>query len=191
MARNIEIEAKSMINEEDYNLLLNDLVNEYPSYEQVNYLIHPIYLPLSDKSVACRMRVKPNVIEFTLKINLDEGKLEINQDLSKEEINNFLNNHIVPKGEIYDECLKRNLCNPEDLRVFATLKTTRIDIQEEDYLISIDKNEYLGRVDYEVECESSSMEKAEKYLKEFLNKKNIPFKRNTNSKLKRVKNALI
>ena len=103
----------------------------------------------------------------------------------------FLNEHIVPKGEVYDELIKSNACNPDNLEIFAILKTTRFDIPGDDYLISVDKSEYLDTVDYEVECESQSMMMAESFLKDFLEKENIPFTRNTLSKLKRVKSKLI
>ena len=190
MSRDIEIEAKSLIKEIEYEKLLLKYKNDYPPYTQVNYLLNPSDIPLNDTKLAIRIRVK-DYIEFTTKINLDEGKLEINQKLSKEEFDGFINKHIVPKGEVYNELISRKMCDPEKLEVFATLTTYRMDIKFDDHLLSIDKNEYLDVIDYEVECETNSMAEAIKYLSDFLNKENIPFERNTNSKLKRVKARLI
>ncbi len=66
----------------------------------------------------------------------------------------------------------------------------RLDIDYKNTLISIDKSEYLDNVDYEIECEATSLNKAQNALKEFLNNKNIPFRRNTLTKLKRVKKTI-
>ena len=191
MSRDIEIEAKSLISKEDYESLLLKYQEKYPPYIQVNYLLNPSDIPLKDSLLAIRIRVKEKESEFTTKINLEEGKLEINQKLTPNELNLFLNENIIPKGEVYNELLKRKMCNPEKLEIFAILKTTRFDIHGKGHLISVDKSEYLDVVDYEIECESTSMDLALSYLQDFLNKENIPFTRNTISKLKRVKSKLI
>ncbi len=190
MSRNIEIEAKSMISKEDYEKLFSKYSHQYKPYEQTNYLLNTKDIPLSDSKLALRIRVKKNDIELTLKLNQGEGKLEINQKLTKQQFELIQYFVHCPKGEVYDELVKMNI-DPSRLEVFAVLETIRMDIPGEDYLISIDKSKYLGTTDYEVECESSSMDKAEQILKSFLEKENIPYARNTISKLKRVKNKLI
>lgn len=191
MSQNIEIEAKSLISKQDYEKLLLKYKEIYHPYVQVNHLLNPKDIPLSKSMIACRIRNKDDFIEFTIKIQLDEGKLEINQELSPKEFDEFINKGITPKGEVHDELIKRHICNPNNLEVFALLTTTRFDIPGDGYLLSVDKSEYLDVIDYEVECESTSMENALKHLQNFLNKENIPFKRNTKSKLKRVKERLI
>ena len=144
-----------------------------------------------DFKYGIRIREKNKQAEFTIKINLDEGKLEINQQLTKEEYDAFKSDESLPEGEVFDEIRNRSICNPNDLKVFATLFNTRMDTPYQNSLISIDKCEYLGFIDYEIECESTSMDEATKTLKSFLKKENIPFVRNTITKLKRVKSKLI
>lgn len=191
MSKEIEIEAKTMLSKEDYLRLFEKYSTKFPIYTQVNYLLNPIDIPLSQSKLAIRIRHKNDKYEFTTKIELSEGKLEINQDLSKEEVDAFFKEGKVPLGEVYNELKNRKLCDPDLIRCFLVLKTDRFDIPFEDHLISIDKSNYLNIEDYEIECESTSMEKALNYLKEFLSKENIPYQGRSRSKLKRVKEAII
>ncbi len=191
MSRDIEIEAKTLINESDYNRLYSKYSTKYPPYSQTNYLFYDESVSLKDSRLALRIRIKKGKGEFTLKIDLDEGKLEINQQLSEQDLSHFLKEGKLPDGEVISEINKNKLANINHLKVFAILKTIRFDIKGDDYLLSIDKSDYLGTTDYEIECESSSMETATKYLKEFLEKESVPYLRNTKSKLKRVKEKLI
>lgn len=187
MSRNVEIEAKELISKENFESLYKKYAKKYTPYVQTNYLLFPFDLSMEDTRLAIRIREKNHTYEFTTKIQLSEGKLEINQVISDREFDDFIKNNIVPKGEVYNELLDRKLCNPNNLRAFAILKTTRIDIPYKDGLLSIDKSEYLGVTDYEIEYESTSMIKAVDTLKEFLLKEKIPFKGESKSKLKRVK----
>ena len=60
-----------------------------------------------------------------------------------------------------------------------------------DRVVLIDESLYNGIVDYEVECESTSMEHAKELLEEFLNNKKIPFNWNHISKLKRARDSIL
>ena len=114
---------------------------------------------------------------------------KIKQNLKKD-VDDLKKDGIIPKGITYDFLIEHKMCNPDDLVVFAKLTTTRIDIKEKDHEFAIDKSEY-GKTDYEVECEANSMKEAISYLKEFLEKENIPFEGDGISKLKRVKQFVI
>lgn len=190
MSKNIEREEKALLNKNEYDALINFYQsNTNKIYEQRNY-----YLCLKDVDpknfqYALRIRIEKETITATLKIDLNDGKLEINQDMTNVEFETFLNKNIFPVGDV-SEYLTKNKINTNNLYVFAILINYRLDINYKSTLISIDKSEYLDNVDYEIECEATSLNRAQNALKEFLNNKNIPFRRNTLSKLKRVKNTI-
>lgn len=191
MSKNIEIEAKTLISKDEYELLISSFKNENNKvFKQLNYYFCEKDISPKNSKLALRIRDEGTLIEATLKVELSEGKLEINQRLSKEEYELFLYNKKFPKGEVYDYLKDNKITNPDDLVVFATLTNYRLDVKYKDSLVSIDKSEYLGHIDYEIECEASSMKLAKTLLKEFLANKKIPYKENHISKLKRVKKAI-
>ena len=91
--------------------------------------------------------------------------------------------------EVEDEIISLGI-KIETLKMFGSLSTIRTDIFYHDSLISIDKNTYLGKTDYEIECESNSMDLARKNLQQFLLENNIEFIENKISKIQRVINSL-
>lgn len=182
MSKNLEIEAKALINKKDYEKLVS-LCNE-KSYLQINHYIDDKDLSLS-KKIGIRIREKNNRYELTVKFDKGEGKLEVNQDISQDEFTNYKNRNIFPNGEVKNELEEKGI-ETNKLFIFAKLITERTDIKYKNTLISIDKNTYGLKLDYEIECEANSLSEAKDVLEEFLNKNKILYKENHVSKLKRV-----
>lgn len=193
MSKNIETEAKAMITKEGYEALLSaykDLENKV--YTQENYYIDSSTFELNKLGLGLRIRRKSDgFIEFTVKEKQIEGKLEINQAISIVEFDKFLENNVLPNGEVLNFVKAHYKGKIDELKRYALLVTKRLDIEYEDGLISIDESLYNGIVDYEVECESTSMEHAKELLEEFLNNKKIPFNWNHISKLKRARDSIL
>ena len=188
MSKNIEIEAKAMIDEVGYKKLMSTFESkDNHSYIQDNYYIDTEDFAVVNNGMGMRIRKKDDYIELTIKDKLDEGKLEINQKITSEEFNDFLNKGIIPDGEVLSYLKKKIDIDVKTLKSYALLSTVRLDIKYKKSLISIDKSSYLGLVDYEVEAESDSMENARKDLFEFLEKEKISYSENTVSKLKRTR----
>lgn len=74
--------------------------------------------------------------------------------------------------------------------IFGTLHNQRLTLEIEDGEIAIDHFTYFDQEEYEIECESSSMKNAEKLLKEYLEKFEIKYQKNTSTKLERVINLV-
>lgn len=183
MSTNIEIEAKAMLDESDYQKLIKQ--NNLSSYTQINYYLDDEKIS-HQKQFGLRVRVKRNFIEFTLKVSVgDEKKIEINQVINEMELNAIIKNNLIPDGEVKDALIS-NKIDLTKMKVFGKLTTTRSDIKYKTSLISIDKNEYNNQIDYEIEAEDSSMEDAKNNLQEFLNKNMISYKENHVTKLKRL-----
>ncbi len=192
MSKNIEIEAKVMISKKGYDALLlayKDLEDKI--YSQDNYYIDNKEFIISKNKLGLRIRKKSDdYIEFTVKEKLKEGKLEINQPISYREFEEFKQNGVLPNGEVLNFVKSKIDVPVSDLKCYALLVTKRLDINYKDGLISIDESTYNNITDYEVECESSSMEHAKELLKEFLKNKKIPYTWNHVSKLKRARESI-
>ncbi len=184
MSTIIEIESKAMLDETSYNLLTKGL----PSYKQENYYIDDKNIS-HYKDFGLRVRIKNNQHELTLKLNNGESKIEVNQDITKEDFINLKDKNIFPNGEVKNH-LEMLSINVKTLNIFASLTTYRTDIKYKTSLISIDKNEYLNKIDYEIECEDNDINISVNNLKEFLNKNMVLYKPNHVSKLERTINAL-
>ena len=121
-----------------------------------------------------------------MKVTQLEGKLEINQDLSRKDYELFGNCGVFPSGEVKDYLEKNFEIDVSSLFIFTSMETARLDIPFEGSLISLDKSLCLGETDYEIECESSSVEKAQNDLDKFLDKFGLKYKKFSSSKLRRA-----
>ena len=179
----LEIEAKSWLDEDAYNRLLSRFSLQKP-YIQTNFYLDSPSRLLKSKGASLRVRQKEDGLELTLKLDQDEGRIEMNAALSEDQFD------AIKDGRFPESVPMRALeelgISAEELKILASLSTERIDIEIDDGLISIDKNAYGNTVDYEIECESSSMAKAEALLRSFLSQHGIPYRPNAISKQKRA-----
>lgn len=180
MSNAIEIEAKALVNKEEYGRLVKRF-KEYPSFSQTNYYIDTEKSDLRVDGLGLRIREKDNSYEMTLKAPLSQGLLEKTAHLSKEEFNNFVKKGIFPEND-----LKRFLTmldiDVNELHILASLRTERTDIPYLGGKLSLDKNEYNGLTDYEIELEFNNEADAEKLLKELFDEEGIHFEINKRPK---------
>lgn len=192
MATNIEIEAKVLITEKEYNHVLsyykNHVINEY---NQVNYYIDSDNLALKKMGIGLRIREKDGIYTLTLKAPLAEGLLEKDENLSKEVFNAFVKSNKFP--ECYtDDFIKMLGVDSKTLKVITTLTTHRVEVNYNDsgYEFSIDKNTYNKQVDYELEVAGPSLNRAKEMLKEICISTNTFYKDNLKSKETRALETL-
>ena len=185
MSNAIEIEAKALVKEEDYNVLKAAYKN-HPSYVQTNYYVDDESRHLAKEGIALRVRERNGAYEMTLKTPLSQGLLEKNERLSKEQFLAFKEQGSFPKCDLV-RFLTMLEFNVDELKILTSLTTERIDIETNDGLLSIDKNDYSGNTDYEVEFEYNNMEGAKHILRSLLAQHGVyaPF-----SKLTKVNRAM-
>lgn len=175
MSNAIEIEAKALVNKEEYSRLAK-LFPTATRYLQTNYYIDSADRVLAKAGIALRIREKAGQFELTLKTPLSQGLLEKSVPITMNEFGALRDFNEFPKND-----LRRFLTmldfNVDDLKILASLTTDRIDVEYEGGLLSIDRNSYGGKVDFEVEFEYNNMEGAKKILGEFLksNGIDVPF----------------
>lgn len=183
MATNIEIEAKVLINEDDYNRVLKFYKKEeLQKVTQLNYYIDTDDLLLKQFGIGLRIRQKDFFV-LNMKAPLQEGLLEKKESISEKEFDNFKNNGVFPNGSIKNLLLMFGV-DITKLKIQTTLKTERIVIENfsDDEVFAIDKNYYNGLIDYELELEGTSLERAKNSLKEKCEELSIDFVENAKSK---------
>lgn len=191
MSTNIEIEAKALVSESEYKVLINLFKEEAKKiYSQTNYYIDSHKRVLKSIGVALRIRQIGCENVLTLKTPLSEGLLEKSQSLTEEQFDDLKAGKTFPKGEI-NRVLTMLGIEVNDLRIITSLTTDRIDITIKDGTMSLDKNIYSGITDYEVEVEYNSLAQAEEILKDILSKNGIEYIRNFRSKQMRAIEAYI
>lgn len=179
----IEYEARTMIDENQYVNFLQNYSNakNMRSFINTNEYFDTSELILLNNHTVLRKRSCNNSIELTLKIKRENGDLEITQEVK----NNSLPLSTILSKKMIEELTKFNV-DVNMLKKVGMLKTERTEIQFNDYLLVIDKNFYNNKVDYNIEIESTSKEKANLYLNEILKQYNITFDNNYINKARRA-----
>lgn len=134
MKKHIEKEYKIKIDKETYQRLLKDLDIKRHTVQINHYYSAP-------KDMGIRIREEDGTFEFTLKVKKADHMQEYNIKLIKNDVD--------------DPEVKRLLANMniEGIHYLGDLKTTRSDVCYPKAVMSIDKSEYLGMTDYEIEYE--------------------------------------
>ncbi len=188
MSNAIEIEAKVLVSQDQYRKLTHQF-KDCPRYQQTNYYIDNDERILAKEGIALRIREKNGKYVLTLKTPLSQGLLEKNESIDEEAFKAFLE-----KGEFpnVDEVRFLTMLDIDvsSLKILTSLTTDRVDVNYKDGLLSIDRNFYSGKTDYEIEFEYNSMDAAERILADLLREHDIPFHINKTPKVRRALKAL-
>ena len=177
--KHIEYEERVLITKDDYHKVIDDIKKEGLPYTE-SFIVN-VYLDNKDGYIKThkrmlRIRTTNNKdVELTLKIKNQDGScVEINEELEKH--------------PLIDKELPDSFSNYSEV---AKLITERIEVQYDDYLLVIDKNSYHGKVDYDIEIEANSQQKAYKIIKNYCKKYNLEYKEDYKSKSHRaIKEAM-
>ena len=111
--------------------------------------------------------------ELTLKISHHNGDDEINDPLSKKELDAFIKEGIFPDGEVKNRLLTLPY-SLDSYKEITTLYNIRLEIENDDHLLVIDKNTYGEIIDYNLEIEAKdSMLTANKWLDTYIKQFNL------------------
>lgn len=183
----IEIEYKILITKDIFEQIIHDYQSKIQKdYIQTNYYFtHPL---LQQKAYMLRIREKNNELEMTLKRPYLQHRIETNVSITKQEKDNMIN-HIMIDNEIIDILKKENI-PPLELQQQFSLITHRYDIPLEDGLLSIDKNTYLGQIDYEIEFEVQDETKGFQTFLKIIEPYHLNYQGNCKGKIRRVLDSL-
>ena len=166
MTKNIEIEFKTFISEDVYNNLIKEFELENNIFSQTNYYFDTEDTLLMQEKTVLRIRQKGSNYKLTKKTRAEVGADETHLFISKEQAENFLQNGFDAK-----------IINlPHYVKNIAQLTTYRASTPYKNGTLFLDKSEYYGKVDYEIEYEVDEEKEGLKDFKNFLDSHNITFK---------------
>lgn len=192
MATNIEIEAKALIKEEDYNKLIKEFENENAFFfDQTNYYVETKNFNLKKLGVGLRVRSINDKFVLTLKAPMSEGLLEKEENISEDQFVMFEKKNIFPECSLKDFIIMLGF-DIKKLKIMAKLRThrTQLELDEGKHILCIDRNEYNNLVDFELELEGNSLGKAKTRLEQFCIEHEIEYKDNPRSKQTRALESL-
>ncbi|MCJ1907037.1 CYTH domain-containing protein [Planococcus ruber] len=176
MTKELEIEYKNMLDQQEYSRLLKTFdVKAEEIQTQTNHYFDTKGFDLKAKRCALRIRVKDENFECTLKTPAPEGNFEITDSLTAEQAQNMLEGVSFHAPEI-SAALDELGVGEKDLERFGSLTTHRIEFSYKDGLLVIDHSEYGESEDYEVEFEVQNAERGRKQFLEFLKEQDIPLR---------------
>lgn len=181
MAQELEIEYKNLLTEDEYKRLRQafDMEQQEP-FLQINHYFETSDLQLKANQSALRIREKENTWVLTLKEPHPEGLLETNELLDPKDADTWLKNGFGPSEEV-EVRLKDMGIDVEQLHYLGQLTTNRIEKKVRNGLLVLDKSQYLGVIDYELEFEVQEKRRGyqdfENLLKEYeISKRETPNK---------------
>lgn len=179
MSTNLEIEYKSLLSLAEYDQL-KLLFSHITPVRQTNHYLDSPDLKLRKKKLALRIRTFDHDAEMTLKVPQEVGNIEYNIALSLEEAQFLLSEKSLTCGttdltEIFDLLDERDV-PIDEITVIGSLTTLRYEQALAIGLCALDKNEYLGHTDYELELEVEDNLQGKKDFFDFLEKNKIEYR---------------
>lgn len=167
-----EFESRVMLTEQEYLDVVSHFMKLYPNnhfLQNNNNYFDTNDLFLKNRHITLRIRTINDIrFELTLKIKGLNGDEEINDDLSFKEKEAIIKDKFFPEGNVkrYLLSLPIPLSNYENI---VSLYNRRLEIKFDNHLLVIDKNEYNGIIDYNLEIETKDdINLANKLLNDYI-----------------------
>jgi uncharacterized protein YjbK len=179
MQTNLEIEYKTLLSLSEFDQLGKRFSHITPVRQKNHYFDTP-NLKLRGNKLSLRIRTFVDAAEMTLKIPQKVGNLEHNIALTSEEALAILATKTLPQNgsniQSILDILRRYELDLSAIRVLGSLTTTRREYETTIGLMALDKNEYSGKVDYELELEVADAPSGEKNFNHFLKDNQIEYR---------------
>lgn len=174
-----EIEFKTMLTKEEYLQLLTQY--SYTSYTQSNFYLDTPDGHFAKEKVGCRIRLKPDGYEVTLKKPMsDHTTEERNFDITEEQYHTFWSSKdlsfVLPE-----------LKGP--LVVIGSIKTNRHELPFKQGVLMLDHSTFHHIEDFELEYEVNEVVQGKEDFLTFLDLHHLPY-RPAEKKLVRMLNSL-
>lgn len=172
-----EFESRIMLTESEYFEIVSHFMRLHPNKQflkNTNIYLDTEDLYLRKNHITFRIRIINDVkCELTIKIKGSNGDDEINDMINLKEVDMILKEHVFPDGNVKNYLLSLPY-SFDAYKEITTLNNLRLEIEEDDHLLVIDKNIYSGITDYNLEIEAKdSIENAKKWLSHYIKVFNI------------------
>ncbi|MFF6014823.1 CYTH domain-containing protein [Lysinibacillus fusiformis] len=190
MTQEIEIEFKNLLTKHQYEQLLQDFhIRKNAIHRQTNHYFDTPTHAIRKLQSGLRIRQIGEYYECTLKEkNAEHAHLETTDQLTADQAQKMLEG----EGFFAQEVAKKLALHGiplDQLRVFGSLTTDRVEIPYKEGLLVFDHSYYLQCDDYEVEYEAKDAIKGKAIFDEFLQQYGIS-KQETDKKIARFMKAL-
>ncbi|WP_251136808.1 CYTH domain-containing protein [Exiguobacterium sp. s193] len=182
MRQEMEIEFKNLLTEVEYERLMNHYGKEVDPIWQANDYFDTPTFELRKQGAALRIREKKTGLVLTLKQPKDDGLLETHVTLSETEAEELFKYGIIQSDAMNEQLRPFNLTS--SLEHLGRLETTRFETLLESGLLVLDKSNYLGVTDYELEFEVTDYTQGKIAFTKLLTEHEIP-QRETKNKIVR------
>ena len=190
MSKEIEIEFKSMLTQNDYEKLLHYYnVTNKQFVIQTNLYFDTVDFQLKQRGMGLRIRYFSDTAEATLKIPQTVGLLEVTDRLSLDEVEQAINkDQFTPQAtEILGQLRTVNI-SLSGLHLIGKLITKRAEFTIPEGKLALDESWYSDYHDFELELEVPDYNFNEGDFKQLLNKFELPY-RKTKNKIARAVSA--
>ncbi|MGT2928908.1 CYTH domain-containing protein [Streptococcus dentasini] len=170
----LEIEYKTMLNKAEFQRM-EALFSHILPITQTNYYFDTDNFTMRQKRLSLRIRTFDKRAEMTLKIPEPVGTLEHNLDLSREQARTIIESCDFPDNAIKDLLIQHGI-NCGQLKNLGHLTTIRREKETPIGLMALDKNNYSGRIDYELELEVKEAQQGKADFETFLAEHGIDLK---------------
>ena len=177
----MEFEKRMLLSEEQYLHMVSYYLREnarYPFIHQINYYFDTEDQILRKNHAVLRLR------------KIAHKHKEITYGLSYKETIYLLNKGRFPSSDVVDNLITIYGRSIDSFKLIAELSTRRLEIKENDYLIALDKNEYNGIIDYNLEIEANNKERAKEVILDVCHRFNIEYAGECKGKSTRVFESL-
>ena len=185
MQKGTDVEFKSLLTENEYNKLLDFFVNAKCD-KQTNHYFDTKRFSLKALNASLRVREREN-FELTFKRKKGYSVDLKSTPITLEEFNEIKETGIVNKEEIVNDIV--NLIKDQKLVNFLSLSTLRYYVPYGSGMLNIDKSQYLGITDYEIEFTSRNYHQGKADFIKIISEFGIQYKK-SDKKIKRAYNAL-
>lgn len=180
-----EVEFKSLLTEVEYNKLMDTFKNAKYDF-QTNHYFDTNRFSLKALNTSLRVRERDD-LELTFKRKKGYNTELKSVPITREEFEELKQTGVVKQEELAGEVY--GLIKDQKLNNFLSLSTLRCFVPYASGILNIDKSEYLGFVDYEIEFASKSYHQGKADFIQIINDFGIQYKK-SDKKIKRAFNAL-
>ncbi len=184
MQQSNEIEFKSLLTVHEYKKLMEKLKSKHMDLQTNHYFDTARFsLKALDASLHVRER---DTFELKLKKKKGYTMQEYTLPIDEEVFKSIKETGVIPEGEIKNELLP--IIGEQKLNNFLSFTTQRMISHYKNGVILLDKNEYLGITDYELQYESRNYQEGKQEFIQLINEFQIQYKK-SEKKVKRAFNA--
>ena len=167
-----EYESRLMLTESEYFEIVSYFMRLHPNkhfLKNTNTYFDTEDLYLRKNHITFRLRTINDIkSELTIKIKGKNGDDEINDSLNTQEAQLVLKSRVFPDGDVKNFLLTLPYTF-DAYKEITTLYNVRLEIEEKDHLLVIDKNTYNDIIDYNLEIETKDgIESARRILNYYI-----------------------